>query len=46
MSPTDLEESQRPDAVQFVPESHAVEPPELEQKTDVHQQFMCYCIKA
>ena len=44
ISPMDLEESWL-DAGQFVPKSHAVDSPELQQMTDVHQQFMCYHIK-
>jgi hypothetical protein len=45
MSPAELEESQRPDAMRFAPEPPAVEPPGLEQKTDVRQQFTRYRIK-
>ncbi|KAH9161038.1 hypothetical protein EDB89DRAFT_2032607, partial [Lactarius sanguifluus] len=34
LTPTVLEESQRPDAVEVVPESNAIGPPELKQTTD------------
>ncbi|KAH9074899.1 hypothetical protein EDB83DRAFT_2515759 [Lactarius deliciosus] len=34
LTPTALEESQRPDAVEVVPESNAIGPPELKQTTD------------
>ena len=42
---TELEEPQRPDAVPLTPESPAVEPPWLEQKTNVCQHVTRYRFK-
>ena len=45
MSLTELKEPQQPDAVPLTPESPAIEPSQLEQKTNVHQQFTSYRFK-